>query len=298
MCCLTHRSNTIRKTQEYPGVCKDHRGFPFPHENQSEEIDIYIINPRAATQAYFSADVFEGWGFEPTVLIADLATTTVAAMVPETFDIRLCDEHVTPIDYETPCDFVALTGKSSQVKRMLEIAREFRRRGTIVMIGGPFASLDPNAVRADCDILVQGEIEGIASTLFNDVLNGTWKSHYRGDRPDLSQSPIPRWDLYPNHRAIIGAVQTSRGCPFECEFCDVPSYLGRKQRHKKTEQVLAELDVLYGLGYRSIFLADDNFTVYRQRAKALLLALRGWNEKQTNGPVFFQHPSIDRRRTG
>src|SRR5207248_11341464 len=88
---------------------------------------------------------------------------------------------------------------------------------------------------------------------------------YVGTRPDLRTSPIPRWDLYPNDRAIMGTVQTSRGCPFECEFCDVIEYLGRKQRHKPVDQVIAELDQLYRLGYRTAFLADDNFTVYRAR---------------------------------
>ena len=71
-----------------------------------------------------------------------------------------------------------------------------------------------------------------------------------------------------------GTVQTSRGCPFQCEFWDVIQYLGRKQRHKPVDQVLGELDALYRIGHRFVFLADDNFTAYRSRAKELLAALR------------------------
>ncbi len=105
---------------------------------------------------------------------------------------------------------------------------------------------------------------------------------------------MPRWDLYPNGQALMGSVQTSRGCPFECEFCDVIQYLGRKQRHKPVGQVLAELDQLYRLGYRSVFLADDNFTVYRARAKELLVALRDWNARQTDGRMrLMSQVSID-----
>ncbi|MEM7344965.1 MAG: radical SAM protein, partial [Chloroflexota bacterium] len=82
-------------------------------------------------------------------------------------------------------------------------------------------------------------------------------------------------------------MQTARGCPFECEFCDVIQYAGRKQRHKSVEQILAELDVLYQQGYSGVFIADDNFTVYRRRTKALLLALREWNNRQPDGRLRF-----------
>ena len=98
---------------------------------------------------------------------------------------------------------------------------------------------------------------------------------------------MPAWELYRNNRALMGTVQTSRGCPFECEFCDVIQYLGRKQRHKPIPQVLAELDKLYRHGYRYVFLADDNFTIARSRAKELLLALKDWNGRQSAGQVSF-----------
>ena len=85
----------------------------------------------------------------------------------------------------------------------------------------------------------------------------------------------------------MGTIQTSRGCPFECEFCDVIEYVGRKQRHKPVDLVLRELDALYRFGYRTVFLADDNFTVYRARAKELLAAIQEWNARQTDGRVRF-----------
>jgi hypothetical protein len=92
-------------------------------------------------------------------------------------------------------------------------------------------------------------------------------------------------------------VQTSRGCPFECEFCDVIQYVGRNQRHKTVDQILTELDVLYELGFRAVFLADDNFTVYRRRAKSVLEALREWNISRPDGPVAFHtQVSIDAAR--
>ena len=212
---------------------------------------------------------------------------TVAAFVPDDFDIALCEECVEPIDFSRRPDFVALTGKVTQWARMRTVAAEFRARGICVIIGGPYASLSPDVVRPHCDILVRGEIEEIADQLFADLRAGDWKSEYVGTKPDLRRSPVPRWDLYPNKSALSGSVQTSRGCPFECEFCDVIEYLGRKQRHKQVPQVLAELDELYRHGYRYVFLADDNFTVYRARTKELLAALAEWNARQPDGPMQF-----------
>jgi hypothetical protein len=166
-------------------------------------------------------------------------------------------------------------------------------------VGGPFASLCPDAVRGHCDVLVTGELEDVAGELFSDLGSGRWRSEYVSNRPDLGAAPIPRWDLYPNDRALIGCVQTSRGCPFECEFCDVIPYLGRKQRHKPPPRVLAELDALYALGYRAAFLADDNFTVYRRRTKELLAQLRVWNATKSDGPMAFStQVSIDAARDG
>lgn len=258
---------------------------------------LYLISPRPLPQAYFGAEIYAQSGYDGVQFIGDLPITTVAALAPQDFHIRLCDENVSPADLTFDGDYVGLTGKSSQSARMVELADEYRRRGRVVIIGGPFASLDPETARQHCDILVRGEIEEIAPQFFSDLRSGQWKDEYVGTRPDLSLSPIPRWDLYPNDRTLAGAVQVSRGCPFECEFCDVPAYVGRKQRHKQPSQVLAELDVLYGLGYRSIFIADDNFTVYRRHAKETLSAIRWWCERREAGNVAFStQVSLDAAR--
>jgi hypothetical protein len=258
---------------------------------------LYLVNPRSELPGYYGAEVFEQWGFAPTVGIADLATATVAALAPPDWPVAICEEHVGPIDFDTDAPFVGITGKITQAGRMIEVADEFRRRGKTVICGGPYASLSPDRLRPHCDILLIGEMEAIAGQFFQDLERGCWAAEYRPERPDLDGSPIPRWDLYPNDRAMVGCVQTSRGCPFECEFCDVIPYLGRRQRHKPTAPVLAELDQLYALGYRNVFLADDNFTVYRRRAKELLESLAEWNAGHGEGPVsFITQVSVDAAR--
>ena len=258
---------------------------------------LYLIAPKSTVPNHYGADFIEHWGFSSVQWIADVTLTTLAALAPPDFTVRLCDEAISPIDFDTSADFIGLTGKITQRERMIEVAAEFRRRGKTVLIGGPSASLSPGPFRQACDVLVRGEIEEIASDLFSDLRGGRWREEYDGGRPDLARSPIPQWSLYPNHRAVVGALQTSRGCPFDCEFCDVIPYLGRKQRHKPVGNVLAELDVLYGHGYREVFLTDDNFTVYRRRAKEVADALRRWNERPDREPVFFTtQASIDAAR--
>ncbi len=258
---------------------------------------LYLINPRPDFPSYFTAEVYNDMGFSPATYVADLAITTVAGLAPSDFHIQLCEEVITPVNFDTSADFVGITGKITQVESMKAIAQAFRERGKVVIIGGPHASLCPDVMRPYCDILIQGEMESIAETLFADLRRGRWQETYIGDKPDLDHCVIPRWDLYPNEHAIIGNVQTSRGCPFECEFCDVITYLGRKQRHKPVAQVLRELDEVYRHGYRYVFLSDDNFTVHRSRAKEVLEGLRDWNRRQSQGPVrFITQVSIDAAR--
>jgi len=258
---------------------------------------IYLINPAEQTPGYHSLEVLADWRIANVVNLADLSTPTIAALVPRDWSVTICDERVQRVDFNTVAEVVGLTGKVSQRDRIIELAAEFRRRGKLVVIGGPYATLNPDDLRPHADILVRGEIEEIADRLFGDIATGRFEREYEGTRPDLSTSPVPRWDLYPRRAALAGQVQTSRGCPFECEFCDVIQYLGRKQRWKDPDQVVRELDVLYGLGFRDVFFADDNFTVMRRRTHALLERVAEWNRTRPAGKVRFStQASIDLAR--
>jgi radical SAM superfamily enzyme YgiQ (UPF0313 family) len=255
---------------------------------------IYIVNPASDFATYYSAEVLVGSGLPRAALVADLAIATLAALVPKDWQITLCDENCEPINFDVDVDWVCVTGKVNQRNRMISIAHEFRRRGKRVAIGGPLASLSPDLLRPHCDVIVRGEAEEIADLFFSDISSTRYRNEYIGERPDLSFSPVPRWDLYKNDRALMGALQTSRGCPFECEFCDVIQYLGRKQRHKPVANVIAELDLLHTKGYRTVFLADDNFTAYRRRCRELLEAIAAW---QPDRPMsFVTQLSIDAGR--
>ncbi len=260
---------------------------------------IYLINPRADFPTYYGAEAYAGRGYKPAAFLADLVVPTLAAMVPEDFDVLINDEHLEPVDFDAPVDYVGITGKVSQWGRMKAIAEEFRRRGKIVVIGGPYASLSPEVVRPHCDVLVRDEIEDIADELWSDLRSHRFKEEYVGGRPDLASSPVPRWDLYAkyNDRVLTATLQTSRGCPFECEFCDVIQYVGRKQRYKPVQHILDELDVVYANGYRSVLFADDNTTASRSWVKEMLEGVRDWNAKRGDERVAFSTQlSIDAAR--
>lgn len=232
-------------------------------------------------------DAYDGsvGGFEMT---PSTAIVTVAGLVPDGIDVTLCNETTQEVDFAADVDVVGITANVAQAWRGIEIADAFRRRGKTVVMGGAHVSLSPDFFADHCDSLLIGELEEIAETFFADMMRGTLKPRYVSEKADMTHSPIPRWDLYPHDKVISGVVQASRGCPFKCTFCDVIQLVGNTQRHKTTDQFLAEVQNLYDLGFFSIFIADDNFTANRKVARSLLAAIEAWNGADGRDFVTFQ----------
>src|SRR5262249_20616197 len=120
------------------------------------ETSIYLINPRERAPGAHSAEFLRAWGIANIVGLADLSTTTVAALAPAGWTVTICDERIQPVDFDIKADVIGITGKVSQRDRMIELSAEFRRRGKRVLIGGPYASLSPEDMRPHADILVVG----------------------------------------------------------------------------------------------------------------------------------------------
>ena len=114
------------------------------------------------------------------------------------------------------------------------------------------------------------------------MVKGEVRAQYEAvERPDLSRTPIPRWDLIRFRDYAMASVQFSRGCPFDCEFCDIVAMYGRTPRVKTAAQVVRELDALVDAGWRdSIFIVDDNFIGHKVKAKALLRAMIAWRARR------------------
>lgn len=238
---------------------------------------ILLVNPRQHHTLFGLSLVGADLGVP--AFMPNLALPTLAALVPDGVEVVVVDEEVDEVPLDEPWDLVGLTGYISQATRLFELADEFRRRGRLVAIGGPYASLSPETVRPHCDVLFVGEAEHTWPAFLADWARGDWRDEYRTEGTvDIDDSPLPALDALRPGAYWIGVVQTSRGCPYQCEFCDVIVYLGRRQRHKRPERVVEELDRLYRLGFRSVFLSDDNLTSYPQRATRIMEAVRDWNQ--------------------
>jgi radical SAM superfamily enzyme YgiQ (UPF0313 family) len=255
-------------------------------------MNILLVNPRQSTSLFTFSEALDITGCPG--YMPNIALPTLAALRPDGVHITLVDEAVEPIDYDRRWDVVGITGYITQRDEMVRIAAEFRRRGQLVAIGGPYASLSPSALRPYADVLFIGEAERTWPQFLMDFRAGRWDNEYRSVEPvDIASSPIPDISTLQNHAYLMGVVQTSRGCPFECEFCDVIIYLGRRQRHKPPDRVVQELEQLYHVGYRSVFLSDDNFTANRDRAAQIMQAVRRWNLAKPERVSFATQMSID-----
>jgi radical SAM superfamily enzyme YgiQ (UPF0313 family) len=234
------------------------------------------------------------WTYDPILptlgkqcLCPNLSMPTVAGLTPGDHEVTLCDENVEEIDFDVDADIVGVTGYIVHKKRMLEILDEFRRRGQFVVVGGPFASLCPEALRGRADVLFVGEAEETWSGFLQDFEAGSCKSEYRAPRlPDLTHPSVPRFDLMQVDRYFVMAIQFARGCPFQCEFCDIIVMYGRQPRTKPVDHMLREIEECYRLGARQIFIVDDNFIGNRKNAKALLREIARW-QREHGYPLYF-----------
>jgi radical SAM superfamily enzyme YgiQ (UPF0313 family) len=253
---------------------------------------ILLINPKVESSFWTYSEVLRLAGF--CGYMPNIALATLAALTPDDIEVSIVDEGAEPIDFDQHWDVIGITGYITQRRRMIEIADEFRRRNRLVAVGGPYATLSPSVFRGHADILFRGEAEKTWPQFLADFRHGNWKDSYMATEPvDLASSPVPDISRMRLRSYMIGVVQTSRGCPFECEFCDVIIYLGRNQRHKSPEQVVREAENMYRFGYRHIFLADDNLTANRRRCAEIMTALGQWNSGKEEPVRFSTQMSVD-----
>ncbi len=225
-----------------------------------------------------------------------LGALTVAAMLPVSWEKRLVDLNVRDLRDEELlwADYVFISAMIAQKSSTLQVAGRCQRLGVKMVGGGPLFRAYPDDF-TDFDSLVFGEAESIIPQLAKDMEKGRLARFYSASGfPDLDSAPPPLWDLIDLKDYATMSVQYSRGCPFNCEFCDVIVMNGRVPRVKRNEQVLAELDALHARGWRgSVFIVDDNFIGNKEKVKGLLKALIAWQKNGQHRMNFFTEASVN-----
>ena len=232
------------------------------------------------------------------VLLPPLGLITVAGILPQEWEFKLVDRNIRSVTEAEWgwADLVIFSAMIVQKQDLLEQIKEAKQRGQLVAVGGPYATSVPDeSLNAGADFLVLDEGE-ITLPIFAEALaKGETQGVIRAtDKPDVTTTPIPRYDLLELDAYDSMSVQFSRGCPFQCEFCDIIVLYGRKPRTKTPAQLLKELDFLYELGWRrGVFMVDDNFIGNKRNVKLLLKELKIWQAKHQYPFRFNTEASVD-----
>lgn len=233
------------------------------------------------------------------VLLPPLGLVTVAAILPQEWEFKLVDRNVRAVTEAewAWADVVILSAMIVQQKDLLEQIREAKRRGKLVAVGGPYPTSVPQESQdAGADFLILDEGEITLPMFVEAIQQGKTQGVLRsnGEKPNVTLTPVPRFDLLEFDAYDSMSIQFSRGCPFQCEFCDIIVLYGRKPRTKAPEQLLKELDYLYELGWRrSVFMVDDNFIGNKRNVKLMLKELKVWQQEHHYPFQFNTEASVD-----
>jgi len=229
-----------------------------------------------------------------------LGLITVAALCPKEWTVRLIDQAVEDLrDADILwADLVMVGAMRVQKEGFEEVLDRARRLGRRTIVGGPYASSEPDEVLKLADHVVVGEPDEVFHHIAKDLEDGTAKRLYRiEEKPDVTRTPGARFELLKTDLYASMSIQFSRGCPFQCEFCDIIVLYGRKPRTKRPQQILAELDALLSLGWKKqVFIVDDNFIGNHKLALELALELGKWQRAHGSPLMFYTQASLDLAR--
>jgi radical SAM superfamily enzyme YgiQ (UPF0313 family) len=244
------------------------------------------------------------WGFRHALKFVGkkapfppLGLLTVAAMLPGPWEKRLIDMNVQLLaDRDiTWADYVFISAMTVQRQSVKDVLARSRRLGVKTVVGGPLFTTAP-ADFDEVDHLVLGEAEITLRPFLEDLENGRARHVYSADGfAEMADTPIPLWELIDPRKYGALNIQYSRGCPFDCEFCDITQLFGRKPRTKSSERIIAELDALFKMGWRGgVFFVDDNFIGDKRKLKnETLPAMIDWVQKHNHPYDFYTEASID-----
>ena len=207
-------------------------------------------------------------------LLPRLALPQIAALTPDYYETRIIDEYLEDINFDLDVDLIGISATTPQAPRAYQISEEFRKRGKKVVIGGMHASLIPDEAQYHADSIIIGEAENLWGKVLADFENNSWKRVYRNypENPDITHIPSPLLDKLQldKYQAPFRPVQTTRGCPHNCDYCSVTNFFGKSYRHRSIDDVVREVEQLDS---KFIFFVDDNIVANPKRAKELFRAI-------------------------
>jgi radical SAM superfamily enzyme YgiQ (UPF0313 family) len=234
------------------------------------------------------------------VVLPPLGLVTVAAILPQSWEFKLVDRNIRSVTEEewAWADIVIMSAMIVQKEDLLQQIKIAKQHNTLVAVGGPYPTTSPEiAQAAGTDFMILDEGEITLPMFVAAIERGDTQGVFRapnGEKPDVTGTPVPRYDLLELDAYDMMSIQFSRGCPFQCEFCDIIVLYGRKPRTKEPAQILAELQCLYDLGWRrGVFMVDDNFIGNKRNVKLLLHALKDWQAEHQYPFRFDTEASID-----
>ncbi|MDP2689937.1 MAG: radical SAM protein [Deltaproteobacteria bacterium] len=239
------------------------------------------VNNSRKEKSFYDYGFFSKFLFSRKYFSYLLAIPTLASLTPPEHEVRVFDENIEEIDYGWGADLVGISVRTMFAKRAYNISERFREKGVKTVLGGIHPSMCAEEALEHCDAVVVGEAEEVWGALLKDAGNGELKRVYKaGEKADLKAYGGPARSVLSKERYFSDVVQTTKGCPFHCEFCSVHAFDGEAIRSKTVDQIIREIeDISSNAGYKkkSIFFADDNIISDRKFARELFSALKGRN---------------------
>ena len=247
------------------------------------QMKIALVIPRNSSDRHGS---FYDYKFYSTFLLSKkylsylLAIPTLAALTPQKHEIRIFDENIEDVDFGWGADLAGITVRTMFARRAYVLSEKFRQRGVKTVLGGIHPSMCPEEALRYCDSVVVGEAENVWGSVLKDIENNTLRRIYKSEGfAELKNSPIATRTALSMQRYFSDVLQTTKGCPFSCEFCSVHAFDGQRIRNRTVEQVIREIRGINNSPStykkkKAIFFADDNIIANKSFARELFVALK------------------------
>lgn len=207
--------------------------------------------------------------------VEKLGLLLLAALTPSHIKVEKVEEYFRDINFDDEAEVVAIHAQVMQMSRALDVAKKFKEKGKIVLMGGFLPTMHPEMIRDHVDAYCIGEGDLVWPLMISDIENNRLKKEYKANEQiSLENLPVPRYDLVDKSRMVVYPVQATRGCPFTCEYCSIIEFFQKTYRYRPVDQIIRDIKATKS---RQIFFTDDNLMENKKYSKDLFKAMKGLN---------------------